>query len=135
MDNIEESLKSIFYKIKKYYLSDISGYYNSNIYVDKYYGIVIDMEKEDIEFIDYYDDQIDMKTNITHTDFLYKFEDNYYFCFLNNKKINIYLYKNNIYLKLKEELDKKQMLEILEHSSICYNKTVDLIINFGELIS
>ena len=127
-DEIEDSLSDIFFSIKKNYLSDLNGYYDTKIYIDRYYGIIIDMKKEEIDFFDYYDDQIDMRTTIKKAIFLYQIEDNYWF---DLDKVTIYIYGGNIYVQINEAINKKEMMELLEHSIICYQDT-EKIIKYGK---
>lgn len=129
-DAIDDSLSDIFFSIKKNYLSDLNGYYDTKIYIDKYYGMIIDMEREEIEFFDYYDNQIDMRTTIKKTNFLYQVEDNYWF---NLDEVLIYFYNDNIYIQIEKPIEEKIMMELLEHSVIHYLDT-DKIIKYGKKI-
>lgn len=132
-ERLEDSLTNLLYKIKKIYNIPLNGYYDTEIYLNDYYGMIISMEKDDIEFIDYYDNQIDMRTSIKKVDFLYLIEDNYYFDLLKNKKIKLYLYKNKIYVQINQQIDDDLMNNIIEHSSIIYKDT-ELIKTYGKQI-
>lgn len=134
-DNLEDSLTKIFYKLKEFYSLSLKGYFDTNVYIDKNYGMIIEMNKEDVDFIDYYDNQIDMRTTIKKVEFLYKIEDNYYFDLLKNDNFKIFLYKNNIYIKINKQINKNLITKILEHSSIKYNEDIDLITNYGKLVN
>ena len=90
ISKIEEYFKSIFQTLKYCYNLEIYGYYEIDVYIDKNYGIVIEMEKDDIDFECY--DQIDMRVTFHNQKFLYQIEDIEY-----NKKI--YKYKNKYYIK------------------------------------
>lgn len=90
ISKIEEYFKSIFQTLKYCYNLEIYGYYEIDVYIDKNYGIVIEMEKDDIDFECY--DQIDMRVTFHNQKFLYQIEDIEY-----NKKI--YKYKNKYYVK------------------------------------
>ena len=90
ISKIEEHFKSIFQTLKYCYNLEIYGYYEIDVYIDKNYGIVIEMEKDDIDFECY--DQIDMRVTFHNQKFLYQIEDIEY-----NKKI--YKYKNKYYIK------------------------------------
>lgn len=134
-DNLEDSLTKIFYKLKEFYSLSLKGYFDTNVYIDSNYGMIIEMNKEDVDFIDYYDNQIDMRTTIKKVEFLYKIEDNYYFDLLKNDNFKIFLYKNNIYIKINKQINKNLITKILEHSSIKYNEDIDLITNYGKLVN
>jgi len=45
-EDIEKYLKKIFKTLNQKYKIIIEGFYNITIYIDKYYGIVIHLEKE-----------------------------------------------------------------------------------------
>jgi len=90
ISKIEEYFKSIFQTLKCCYNLEIYGYYEIDVYIDKNYGIVIEMEKDDIDFECH--DQIDMRVTFHNQKFLYQIEDIEY-----NKKI--YKYKNKYYIK------------------------------------
>ena len=115
INKLEDYFRNLFIKLKKILKQDISGFYIINIYLDDYYGAVLEINKEESDYIFYLDNQIEMKINIIETDFLYETEDIF------NNKCEYYLYKNKIYLKLKEKLDLKQMLYLIEHSKIIYD--------------
>ena len=98
---IEDSFKDIFKNLKYNYGIEINGYYDIDVYIDKSYGIVIEMKKEEFD-LDYYD-QVDMTITFHNEKFLYEVDD-----ISVNKKI--YKYKNKYYV------DKY----IPEHSKIIY---------------
>lgn len=122
-DNIEEYFKDIFIKLKDYYNINLKGFFNANIYIDSLYGAILELEKEELDFIEYYDFEIDMKTKIIKTIFLYKKQDNY-------KLDNVvqYFYNNSIYIK-----PNALSIDILEHCEVCYRET-EKIIKYGKLI-
>ena len=80
------------------------------------------IEKEDIDYLDYFNSSIDMKINKPKkTKFLYKTKD----IFLIDKKLlakfEIYLYNNDYYLCLIKKLNKKDLINILEFVDIIYD--------------
>ena len=60
IDKIEEYFKDIFLILRDNYNILIRGFYNIDVYIDKRYGIILELKKEELDF-DYYEDQIDMK--------------------------------------------------------------------------
>lgn len=88
ISKIEGNFKQIFETLKYCYNIEINGFYDIDVYIDKNYGIIIEMKKEDIDF-DFYD-QVDMKISFHNQKFLYQIED-----IKRNKKI--YKYKNKFY--------------------------------------
>lgn len=133
-ENIEKNFRNIFLKLKHIYKLDIKGYYDIKIYTDKYYGAVLEIEHEDIEYIDYFDSQIDMRVNvIKDNEFLYKIDD----IFLNDRiinKIDIYNFKEEYYIKIKKELNNYDMAYILENSNLIYDNITFDILKLGNKI-
>lgn len=122
--NLEKYFEKLFKKLKSVIILN-GGFYFVHIFIDKYYGVVVEIENEDIE-IDFYYDQVDMQLFIEEVDFLYKIND--YFILSENilDKLSIYYYKNEYYIKIEEELDKKEILQIIEFCEIIY-KTDDIL--------
>ena len=132
-ENIETSFKNIFLKLKHIYNLNIKGYYNINTYIDNYYGAIMEIEHEDIDYYDYFDSQVDMRVNIVKdNNFLYKIKD----IFMIEKKlidkIEVYTYKNNYYVKLKKDATDYQIGKLLEISEIIYNEKTFDILKYGK---
>ena len=117
-EEIEKYLKKLFKILKNKYEITIEGFYNINIYIDKYYGAVLHLEKEDLDYFDYFKNQVDMKITIINTSFLYKVDDIPY-DILN--KFNVIVKNNNIYLEIKEELSPLEKMKLLENSKLIYD--------------
>ena len=110
--DLENYLKKLFKVLKSKYSITIEGFYNVCIYIDKYYGIAIHLEKECFEYYSYYKDEVDMKISVCDSVFLYQI-DNY----IKNKKIHII--DNNMYLEI---TDSKDLISIIENcNDILYN--------------
>lgn len=126
IDELEDYFKDLFLKLK--YLSDISlnGFYIINIYLDHYYGAIIEIKREELEYIEYYDNQIDMKIIVHDITVLYKIEDIFSIPNGLQDKIIIYRYKNKWYIELKKELSDINLANLLENSELIY-KTEDII--------
>ena len=120
---LEVELKNIFDKLNLYHGIKIKGYYDVHIYIDNNYGIIIELIKDDIDYVDY-DEVIDMKISINNIEFLYKIEDIFKF----NKLGKIYLYKNELYLE-PSNMD----ISLFEHSEIIY-KNINNIIKYGRIL-
>ena len=117
-ENIENYLKEIFKKLNQKYNLCVDGFYNIYIYKDKYYGIIIHIEKEELDYYEYYKNKIEMRIISIETEFMYLVND----IPLNIiNKISIENKDNNIYIKLKEELTNIEMMKLLEFSEIVYN--------------
>jgi len=128
-ENIEKNFRNIFLKLKHIYKLDIKGYYDIKIYIDKYYGVVLQINYEEIEYIDYQDSQIDMRVNIiSDNEFLYKIEDIFIIDEKIFKDIDIYIFKEEYYIKIKKDLNDYDMAFILESSNLIYdNITFDIL--------
>ena len=110
----EKFLRDLFCRLKANYNLDFEGYYNINIYVDKIYGFIISVEKEDLEYFDYFSGQVEFSAKIIKCSFLYELEEP-----LNKDlllKFIIYKYKDTFYLKPKEDLTNKEMGLLLENT-------------------
>ena len=116
-DSIESYLKKLFKKLKEKYELIIEGFYNVKIYVDKYYGVIIHLEKEDLDYYDCFKNQVDMRIIVEDINLYYLVDD---IPPINIKKIDIINKNNNIYLKIKEDLTDLEKMILLENSKIVY---------------
>ena len=108
---LEKYLKELFKVLKDDYSVNIEGFYDVVIYIDKYYGIVIHMEKENLDYYNYYK-EVDMRISIKNSTFLYQVDD-----YIKNKKIHII--NNNMYLEI---TDSDDLINIIEScNNILYN--------------
>ena len=92
--------KKLFLKIKDNYQICMNGFYNVDIYLDSIYGIILELKEEKLEFIEYYEDEIDMRISIHEDEFLYQIDD---ILKINRDNYDIYNYQNKWYIKLKNE--------------------------------
>lgn len=113
--DLEKYLKKLFKILKNKYDIVIEGFYDITVYIDKYYGVVIHMEKDDVEYYDYFKNQVDMRIITIDTDFLYLVDD-----IPQNllNKVDVIIIDKNIYLKIKENLSKVEMMKLLEISKV-----------------
>lgn len=132
-EEIKEYFRKMFFKIKERYKILLNGFYYVRIYKDKYYGIFIEIEKSEMDFYDYYIDEIDMHIEIEQSIFLYQINDIYIPKEL-KKKNDIILYQNNIYLKVNRELSNIEKGKLTEISNILY-KNVDKILKYGRILT
>lgn len=117
-NDLEKYLKKLFKILKNKYDIIIEGFYDITVYIDKYYGVVIHMEKDDIEYYDYYKNQVDMRIINIDTNFLYLVDDIPKYLL---NKADVIIIDNQIYLKLKEELSKLEMMKLLEISKVVFD--------------
>ena len=74
LNDYNEIEKNLF-KILKKHTIELNGYYNVFIYQDKNYGLIIDMQKENLEYLDYFNNQIELNIEIIEDSFLYEIDD------------------------------------------------------------
>ena len=118
-EDLEKYLKRLFKILKNKYDVVIEGFYDITVYIDKYYGVIFHLEKDDIEYYDYFKNQVDMRIITTDTDFLYLVDD-----VPNNllNKVDVIIIDKQIYLKIKDELNKIEMMRLLEISRVVLDK-------------
>lgn len=131
---IEKKLIKLINKIQNKYSIDLNGYYNVFIYKDNNYGLIIDMQKEELEYLDYFNNQIELNIEVIEDSFLYKIEDIFW---LNKSILNkCIIYKNGdtIYLKAKDNLNNFELGIILENGEIIYGKQANNIKKKSQII-
>lgn len=116
-EDIEKYLKKLFKLLKNKYDITIEGFYNITIYKDKNYGIVLHLEKEELEYYNYFKNQVDMRLSTVNTNFLYKVND---IPLSILPKIEIINKDNNMFIKIKNKLTKLEMMNLIENSVITY---------------
>ena len=129
---LSDYLKNVFEIIKEKNQFDIYGYYDVLIYKDINYGLIIKLDKEELECFNCYNKQIEMKIVIAE-------EPNILYCIDNLKilkkisKFKLYLYKDKLYLELMSKINYMLLGELLEYSEIIF-ENVKEIKNSGEKI-
>lgn len=115
-DQLEDGFRKLFLNLKDNYGKKFSGYYNIFITYDKKSGAIIDMNREDIEYYDYFDSQVDMRIVFKNdVEIVYEIE-----CPLNIKKdkgIELFTSNNKYYLRLIEKKDFYTLGSIIEQSN------------------
>ena len=131
---IEKKLIKLINKIQNKYLINLKGYYNDYIYKDENYGIIIYMQKEELEYIDYFNEQLEFNIEVIEDSFLYKIDD---ILRLEKPLLNkfiIYKNKDNLHLKPKEKISNIELGIILENSEIVYGAQADKIKKKSQII-
>ncbi len=129
-NNIEKSL----FKMLNKHSVDLNGYYNVFIYHDKNYGLIIDMQKEDLEYLDYFNNQIELNIEIIEDSFLYEIEDIFNFDDNLLTKFIIYQKGYKFYLEIKDKISSIKLGNILENSKIIYGKQAKKIKKESKII-
>ena len=120
---LEKYFKKLFNKIKNQFDIEVNGYYNIDIYSDKYYGTIIEIIKEDLDYYNYFN-QIDMEVKLNDNVFLYEIDYEYLnISIINNS--NIYKLKDKLYIQVK---DNNILNKILEYSNIIYGEKIKYVL-------
>lgn len=117
-DDLEKYLKKLFKILKNKYEVTIEGFYDITVYIDKFYGVIFHLEKEDIDYYDYFKNQVDMRLITKDTEFMYLVDDIPEYLI---NKVNVCVKGDNIYLKIKEKLNDLEMMKLIENSKLVYN--------------
>lgn len=125
-NELKKMLKKLFIKLNDVYNIKVNGYYIIHVYIDRNYGTVLQIKREEIEYYDFFDNQVDMKIVLKRNPFLYKVED---FFNINLRKYKVYRYLNDLYLLPKKQLVYSELINLLEKSIIIYDS--DKIIKNG----
>ena len=70
-EELEKYFLQLFNRLKKFYRIILQGYYDIKVYIDKFYGIIIQMKRDSIDYCDYFGNQIDMRITIEDNDSFY----------------------------------------------------------------
>lgn len=135
-EELERYFKKLFGRLKKYHKINIRGYYNIRVYVDNFYGIIIHLQRENIDYCDYFGNQVDMRITVEKNNcFLYRVNDFFAIDKETLKKVDIFKYKDNFYIKINKSIDNKEIAKIIENSIIIYDSEVNNVIDNGKLIT
>lgn len=126
IEEIEDYFRSLFLKLEEHYHIEIEGFYNIQVFLDKNEGMVLKLEKEDMDYYPFH--QVEMRILKEDTVFLYKVDDILEFLPLN---VDIYFYKNEFYVKNNK---KKQVYNLYEFGKLIYENT-DIILKKGILFT
>lgn len=122
--DVEKYFYTLFSKLKNNYNISISGYCDISIYGDEYYGQVIEIKREEF---DYLDSNIEMNIKIKKTNFLYEIDT------ITNYG-TIYKYHNKFYLKLNKKITNNKYYQLLENSNLIYNDLTIKIISKNDVV-
>jgi len=127
----EKYMKCLLMKISNKYDINIDGYYVVNLYVDMNYGVVIEIIKEELEYLDYFANQIEINTKVTEGSFLYEI---YNFDISLLKKFIVYKIKDKLYIRVKESISDLEMGKMLECANIIYGAEANEIIKKAKVV-
>lgn len=117
--DIKKILINVFDNLKKYYNITFDSDYNLELYINRYYGMILEITENE-DFI--YDDIVNLKLNILRdTLFLYEVDDP-----LEYINYEIYYYNDKFYVNAKRE-----DINLIEDSNLVYGDIVYKIIGRG----
>lgn len=128
----EQFLRDLVNRIKVKYNLEFNGYYNINIYVDQFYGFIISIEKEELEYFDYFNGQMEFSIKIIKNEFLYKLEE-----ILSQELLSkciVYKSKDKFYVKPKVSFSAKDMGILMENARVIYNAKIKEIIYNSQIM-
>lgn len=129
--NDTKTIKNIIKSINKKYNIDLYGYVEVKIYIDNNYGVIINIKKEELEYFDYFNEELEMNIEIINDSFLYKIDEIYDKEQLKNK--TTYKYKDNLYINI-DKINNINLGKILETSEIIYGEKAKKIIEKNNII-
>ena len=117
--DIEKILVNVLGDLEKYYAIDFTNDYSLELYINKYYGMILEL-KDNNDFID--DDIVNIKLNVLRNVlFLYEVDDP-----LEYMDYEIYYYDDRFYVNAK-----KEDINLIENSNLVYGDIVYKIIGRG----
>lgn len=125
----EDYFKKLFINIKNKYNLKLNGYYKINVFVDKFYGSIIEIENEELDYYDYFN-QIDMEIKVINSTFLYQINYDYLTKDI-LEKVNIYKIKDKLYIKI---LEQDILNKIIEYSKIIYDESAKEILKASKKV-
>ena len=128
----KNKIEKLIINIKEKYNIEMQGFYNVKVYHDKDYGFIIEMEKEELEYMDYFND-LEMNIEIIEDSFLYKIDDVLRIKEILPKQL-IRKYADKLYLEIKN-IQNIELGIILENSEIIYGKEAEKIKNKSEIVN
>lgn len=132
-EELETYFRKLFIKFKDTYDIDVCGSYNIEVFTDNNYGIILSIKQDDVDYFEYYSDQIDMSIVISKYDqFIYKLIGN-----LDEtvkKNCEFCIYDNDVYV-IPKNIDFIDIGYLVENSEIVYGrKAYDVIHNGFKVI-
>ena len=121
-DEIEKYLKEIFTIIGDRYNTLITGFFEINIYLNDSFGVIIEIEKDNLDYYDLFTNKIEMQVSIIENANLFLEIDD----ILNNDiYLKYHLYKDNG--KYYINVDHINEISIYEEGKLIYGNIADKI--------
>ena len=125
---VEELFKNLFLKIKKLNNIELKGFFYIKVYLNEFFGAVLEFVRDEVEYYDYLSNKIDMQIEIMDDSIILKEYEN-----IDDVKDNMfYLYDEKYYTKYTNDFDSEfyrivygeETNYIVDNSLICYLKKV-----------
>lgn len=133
-DKLERYFRKLFKTLKEHYNIPISGYYEIQVYLDTSYGVILELNHQELEYFGYFDDEIEMQLIIHNSIFLYEIEEPFWIDSHLKSKISLYQYRKKLYLKINDPIDFISLGKIIEHSKIKYQLDTKMIVKEKNLV-
>lgn len=129
-ESLQKYLKKLLLKLQDNYSLEFNGYYNITLYVDKNYGVIIEVKKEELEYLDYFGNSLEINTKILEDSFLYEVNDIEF-----NDDYLVYILNDHVYIKFKKNISNVSMGFIIENvNRIIYGKETKRIIKRAKIV-
>lgn len=129
-ESLQKYLKKLLLKLQDNYSLEFNGYYNITLYVDKNYGVIIEVKKEELEYLDYFGNSLEINTKILEDSFLYEVNDIDF-----NDDYLVYILNDHVYIKFKKNISNVSMGFIIENvNRIIYGKETKRIIKRAKIV-
>ena len=126
-NNVEQQFKRLFIKIKSIYNIEMSGYYEVIVYLNDIYGMIIEIEKDNDDYVKLFGDTVDMKITFKFDSSIFYKLDEYKTFDIEN--YDVYYYNDNFYVEIKDDINYTEYLKLLESSTIIYGTELKKIKN------
>lgn len=134
-EDLEGYFKKLFPKLNEYYDVQLDGFLDITIYMDSYYGAIIEIEKDSLDYPYATLNEVEMSIHIVKNSFvLYEIDDPFLFLIDFLKKQKLYCYRNHYYLYLQDEVDDQSFYSLLEQCHIIYGNITNNIVHYGQLL-
>lgn len=134
IDKVEKQMLKLLGNLNKKYDTNLYGYYNAFLYIDKNYGMIICLKKEDLEYLDYLNNSLELNVKIILDSFLYKVEDLFIIDRNLLDKFNVFKYKDCFYLEVKNKINGVLLGTVLEKAEIIFGKNAHNIKNKSQIV-
>lgn len=132
-DKLEQYFKDLFLSLKKRYDLEMNGYYNIDVYPDRYYGMILEIQNMDVDYYRYFS-TVDMKINVLKdSSFLYEID---YECLdkIDLSKCICYQQDDKLYLELNQDISDITLGHILEYAHIIYGDKVKDVLKYSKKV-